>query len=138
MSFIKYFQDLNDLRKINRDLFEANSQLEAINKDLREENDKLRHSNDIYDFALTKLAASDFDTETPEITLVGRPIAWGNASDQDYGLAVGDSFYFNETNDDGTKNSGWYRIIGMDTSWDNNGVATVTPQLKREELLDEQ
>ena len=98
----------------------------------------LESQDAVDDFALTKLAASDFDTETPEITLVGRPIAWGNASDQDYGLAVGDSFYFNETNDDGTKNSGWYRIIGMDTSWDNNGVATVTPQLKREELLDEQ
>ena len=69
MGFIKYFQDLNELRRINRDLFEANSQLEAINKDLREENDKLRHSNDIYDFALTKLAESlgEIYGEDPEV-----------------------------------------------------------------------
>ena len=61
--------------------------------------------------------------------LVGRPIAWGQADNDNNGLALGDTFYFQEDSDDGSDHSGYYRIIGLDTSWDDNGVATVTPTL---------
>lgn len=83
-------------------------------------------------YAQTKLEQSNFALETPQISLVGRPIKWGEADNEDNGLAIGDSFYFDETNDDGADYSGWYRIIGMETSWDDNGVATVNPTLLRE------
>ena len=80
-------------------------------------------------YANTRLSQLDFGLETPHISLIGRPIAWGQASNMDNGLAVGDSFYFKEETDDGSDNSGYYRIIALDTSWDDNGVATVTPTL---------
>lgn len=83
-------------------------------------------------YATARLGQLDFGKVTPKISLVGRPIAWGEASNNDNGLALGDSFYFSETNDDGFDNSGYYRIIGLDTSWDDNGVATVNPTLKEE------
>lgn len=79
--------------------------------------------------AQTRLSQLDFGIETPQISLVGRPIAWGQAENENNGLAVGDSFYFKEENDDGSDHSGFYRIIGLDTAWDDNGVATVTPTL---------
>ena len=79
--------------------------------------------------AQTRLSQLNFSLETPQISLVGRPIAWGNASDINNGLAVGDTFYFSENTDDGSNHSGYYRIIAMDTIWDENGVATVTPTL---------
>lgn len=78
-------------------------------------------------YAMTRLAQLDFDLETPQISLVGRPIAWGDE------LGIGDTFYFDETNDDGEDHSGYYRIIGMTTSWDDNNVATVTPTLKADD-----
>lgn len=84
-------------------------------------------------YANTRLSQLDFGTETPNISLVGRPIQWGNASNNDNGLAIGDTFYFDETTDDGSDHSGYYRIIALDTSWDDNGVATVTPTLKVDE-----
>lgn len=84
-------------------------------------------------FAETRLSQLDFSLETPQISLVGRPIAWGQASNDDNGLAVGDTFYFEETTNDGADYSGFYRIIGLDTTWDDNGVATVTPTLKKED-----
>ena len=80
-------------------------------------------------FASTRLSQLDFDLETPQISLVGRPIAWGDAANQNNGLAVGDTFYFEENTDDGSDSSGYYRIIGLDTTWDDNGVATVNPTL---------
>ena len=80
-------------------------------------------------FAETRLSQLDFGLETPQISLVGRPIAWGQASNMDNGLAIGDSFYFEEKSDDGSDHSGYYRIIGLETSWDDNGVATVNPTL---------
>lgn len=83
--------------------------------------------------AKTRLSQLSFDLETPKITLVGRDIEWGNADNLDNGLAIGDSFYFSEDSDDGSDSSGFYRIIGMDTSWDNNGVATVNPTLLKED-----
>ena len=46
------------------------------------------------------------------------------------GLALGDSFYFEESTDDESDHSGFYRIIALDTTWDDNGVATVTPTLR--------
>ena len=80
-------------------------------------------------YAKTRLSQLDFNLETPRISLVGRPIAWGQADNMNNGLAVGDTFYFEENTDDGSDHSGYYRIIGLDTSWDDNGVATVTPTL---------
>lgn len=93
----------------------------------------LYSQNAVNGYAQTKLSQLDFDLETPQISLVGRPIAWGNAADEDNGLAVGDTFYFEENTDDGSDHSGFYRIIGLDTAWDDNGVATVTPTLVRDE-----
>lgn len=84
-------------------------------------------------YALTRLSQLDFDLETPHISLVGRPIAWGDAANEDNGLALGDIFYFSENTDDDTDHSGYYRIIGLDTSWDDNEVATVTPTLMEDE-----
>lgn len=89
----------------------------------------LTTQNAVNGYASTLLSQLDFNLETPNISLVGRPIAWGNASDMDNGLAVGDTFYFEENTDDGSDHSGYYRIIGLDTTWDDNGVATVTPTL---------
>ena len=78
-------------------------------------------------YATTRLAQLDFNLETPQISLVGVPIAWGNE------LGVGDSFYFDEENDDGADHSGFYRIVAMETTWDDNNVATVTPTLKADD-----
>lgn len=89
----------------------------------------LYSQNAVNNYANTRLAQLDFGVETPKISLVGRPIAWGEAENMNNGLAVGDSFYFDEQTDDGSDHSGHYRIIGLDTSWDDNGVATVTPTL---------
>ena len=83
-------------------------------------------------YATTRLSQLDFGLETPKISLVGRPIAWGQANNMNNGLAIGDTFYFSETTTDGSDHSGYYRIIGLDTTWDDNGVATVTPTLKAE------
>lgn len=81
------------------------------------------------DFANTRLSQLDFGLETPQISLVGRPISWGQSSNMNNGLAIGDTFYFDESTDDGSDHSGYYRIIALDTAWDDNGVATVTPTL---------
>lgn len=84
-------------------------------------------------YAQTRLSQLDFGIETPQISLVGRPIAWGNADNKDNGLAVGDTFYFEENTDDGSDHSGYYRIIGLDTTWDDNGVATVALTLMEDQ-----
>lgn len=89
----------------------------------------LYSQNAVDQFANTRLSQLDFELETPQISLIGRPIEWGNASNNDNGLAVGDTFYFDEDTDDGSDHSGYYRIIGLNTTWDDNGVATVTPTL---------
>lgn len=94
-----------------------------------ETSSNLYSQNAVNNYAKTRLSQLDFGLETPQITLVGRPIAWGQADNTDNGLAVGDTFYFDETTDDGADNSGFYRIIALDTTWDDNGVATVTPTL---------
>lgn len=83
----------------------------------------------VNNYAKTRLSQLQFNVETPQISLVGRPIEWGNATNEDNGLALGDTFYFEENTADGSDHSGYYRIIGLDTSWDDNGVATVTPTL---------
>lgn len=93
----------------------------------------LYSQNAVDQFAMTRLSQLDFGSETPQISLVGRPIEWGNAANMNNGLAIGDTFYFDEQTDDGFDNSGFYRIIGMDTAWDDNDVATVTPTLKAAE-----
>ena len=93
----------------------------------------LYSQNAVDNYANTRLAQLDFNLETPKISLVGRPIAWGQADNEDNGLALGDSFYFSEDTDDGSDHSGFYRIIGLDTTWDNNGVATVNPTLVEDE-----
>ena len=80
--------------------------------------------------AATRLSQLDFGSQTPQISLIGRPIEWGNATNMNNGLAMGDTFYFDEKTDDGFDNSGFYRIIGLDTAWDDNDVATVVPTLK--------
>jgi hypothetical protein len=82
-------------------------------------------------YAAKLLAQRDFAQLTPNITLVGRPINWGDASNEDNGLAIGDTFYFEESNKDGSDQSGQFRIISLDTSWDENGVDTVQPTLLR-------
>lgn len=79
--------------------------------------------------AQTRLSQLSFSLETPRISLVGRPIAWGDAANENNGLAIGDTFYFDENSDDASDHTGYYRIIGLDTTWDDNGVATVTPTL---------
>lgn len=89
----------------------------------------LYSQNAVNGYADTRLSQLDFNLETPQISLVGRPIAWGQAENEDNGLAIGDTFYFEENTDDGSDHTGYYRIIGLDTSWDDNGVATVTPTL---------
>lgn len=83
-------------------------------------------------FAATRLAQSAFGQKTPQIVLIGRPIAWGEAQNDNNGLALGDTFYFKETVHDGADNSGYYRIIAIDETWDDNGVATVKPTLLKE------
>lgn len=83
------------------------------------------------DYAIKLLAQRNFSQQTPTIRLVGRPINWGDAEDMDNGLAVGDTFYFDEENDDGSNQSGRFRIIGLETDWDDNGVETVEPALLR-------
>lgn len=85
-------------------------------------------------YANTRLSQLAFNLETPHISLVGRPIAWGQADNENNGLAIGDIFYFEENTEDGSDHSGYYRILGLDTTWDDNGVATVSPTLKRDEL----
>lgn len=89
----------------------------------------LNSQSAVTDYAVTRLEQLNFGLETPHISLVGRPIAWGQADNNDNGLAVGDTFYFEENADDAGDHSGYYRIIGLDTTWDDNGVATVTPTL---------
>lgn len=79
--------------------------------------------------AATRIAQLGFANETPQIRLVGRPIAWGQAENMDNGLALGDSFFFEEETDDASDSSGFYRIIALDTTWDDNGVETVEPTL---------
>lgn len=93
----------------------------------------LLSQNAVDNYAKTRLAQLDFRLETPKIRLVGRPIAWGEEENEDNGLAIGDTFYFAEETDDASDHSGFYRIIGMETSYDDNGVATVTPTLKKDE-----
>lgn len=91
----------------------------------------LNSQSAVTNYARTRLSQLSFSLETPTISLVGRPIAWGQASNMNNGLALGDSFYFQENTDDGSDHSGRYRIIGLNTSWDDNGVATVNPTLIR-------
>ena len=79
--------------------------------------------------ATTELANRSFKRETPQLQLVGRPIEWGNSSNFTNGLGLGDGFYFEETTNDLEDNSGWYRIIANQSTWDDNGVETVTPTL---------
>lgn len=93
----------------------------------------LESQNAVNEAATTELFQLAFNKETPSITLVGRPIEWGNAENLNNGLALGDSFYFSEETDDLSDNSGWYRIIKLKTSWDDRGVATVKPTLAPEE-----
>ena len=89
----------------------------------------LESQNAVDSAATTELAARAFNKETPDIRLIGRPIEWGNAENQNNGLALGDTFYFSEETDDLDNNSGYYRIIGISTDWDDNGVETVRPKL---------
>lgn len=94
-----------------------------------ETSSNLYSQNAVDGYAETRLSQLNFNIETPQISLVGRPIAWGQAENDNNGLALGDTFYFEENTDDGSDHTGYYRIIGLDTSWDDNGVATVTPTL---------
>ncbi len=89
----------------------------------------LYSQNAVDGYAQTRLSQLNFNIETPQIVLIGRPIAWGQANNDNNGLALGDTFYFEENTDDGSDHTGYYRIIGLDTTWDDNGVATVTPTL---------
>lgn len=83
--------------------------------------------------AQTELVNRGFVQETPDIRCTGINIEWGNASNMNNGLGLGDTFYFKETTDDMEDNSGWYRIILLDSTWDDNGVETAAPKLKRAE-----
>ena len=89
----------------------------------------LYSQNAVSGYAQTRLSQLNFNLETPKISLVGRPINWGQANNDNNGLAIGDTFYFEENTDDDSDHTGYYRIIGLDTTWDDNGVATVTPTL---------
>lgn len=79
--------------------------------------------------AVTELSNRAFSRETPNLSLRGIPIEWGNADNANSGLALGDIFYFSEETDDLGDNSGFYRIIAIEEEWDDNGVASVTPTL---------
>lgn len=79
--------------------------------------------------AATELANRAFSRETPNLAFRGIPIEWGNADNDNNGLALGDIFYFSEETDDIGDNSGYYRIIAIEETWDDNGVANVTPTL---------
>lgn len=81
--------------------------------------------------AATELSNRAFNVETPDIRCTGLPIEWGNASNFNNGLAVGDTFYLSEETNDLLDNSGYYRIIGMEESWDDNEVESVSPKLLR-------
>lgn len=94
-----------------------------------ETSSNLYSQNAVDGHAQTRLSQLNFNLETPQISLVGRPISWGQANNDNNGLAIGDTFYFEENTDDGSDHTGYYRIIGLDTTWDDNGVATVTPTL---------
>lgn len=89
----------------------------------------LESQNAVDAAAQTELDNRAFNKETPNIQLVGRPIEWGNAANLNNGLALGDIFFFSENTNDLDDNSGWYRIIGLITDWDDNGVQTVVPKL---------
>lgn len=91
----------------------------------------LQSQNAVQEYADRLLAQRDFGQQVPQITLVGRPIEWGVYDNENNGLGVGDSFYFEDSNDDGADNSGQVRIIGLETDYDDIGVATVTPALMR-------
>lgn len=91
----------------------------------------LSSQNAVDSYAQKILTQRDFGLRTPQISMVGRPIEWGVSENENNGLAIGDSFYLMESNDDGSDESGNVRIIGMQTSYDDNGVETVTPQLLR-------
>ena len=54
----------------------------------------LYSQNAVDNFAKTRLSQLAFGLETPQISLTGRPIAWGQADNDDNGLALGDTFYF--------------------------------------------
>ncbi len=86
----------------------------------------------VQSYADKLLSQRDFGQQTPQIKLIGRLIAWGDAEDDDNGLAIGDGFYFMEEGDDGIDQSGWFRILTMATDYDDNGVATVVPKLLRQ------
>lgn len=98
-----------------------------------EPNSALESQNAVDDYAETRLMQLDFAKRVPEITLIGRAIDWGNEENEDSGLALGDIFYFQEDTDDGEDASGYYRIIGIETSWDDNGVDTTKLTLKEAE-----
>lgn len=83
------------------------------------------------DYANKLLDQRNFAQQAPVLKMVGRPIKWGDADDADSGLDIGDSFYFKETNDDGSDQTGRLRIISMQTIWDDNGVETVKPTVVR-------
>lgn len=83
-------------------------------------------------YANKSLIQKDFTNETPKLLLVGRPISWGDYENEDNGLALGDSFYFRENTDDGADRSGYFRIIALETEYDDEtGVESVTPTLIR-------
>ena len=86
------------------------------------------------DFAKKRLMqkTANFAKLVPQIKLVGRPIAWMDAGNDNNGLSLGDGFYFRDESHNGVDQSGWMRIIGLDISWDNIGVATAVPTLARE------
>lgn len=86
----------------------------------------LESQNAVNAAAETELDARSFAQETPDLQLVGVPIRWGDNAN---GLAIGDIFYFAENTDDLEDNSGYYRIIGIDSSWDDNGVESVSLNL---------
>ena len=79
-------------------------------------------------YADKALAAATFEKLTPKLKLQGLPIRWGDTST---GLSIGDTFYLKDEADDGADESGRMRITAMSTEYDNNGVATVQPTLKR-------
>ena len=54
----------------------------------------LYSQNAVNGYAQTRLSQLNFNLETPQIVLIGRPIAWGQAENDNSGLAVGDTFYF--------------------------------------------
>lgn len=91
----------------------------------------LKESDNNQQYATKTLAQMNFAKQSPSIKLQGRPISWFNNDNEDNGLGLGDTFTFLDSSNNGSDDSGKFRITALSVDWDDNGVATATPTLQR-------